>query len=42
MWGEGEEVREFRLLICCPTVAGFSFSDKLWGKIVVPHLQEGF
>ena len=21
------------LLICCPTVPGFSFKDKMWGKI---------
>jgi hypothetical protein len=28
------EVADKNLLICCPTMSGFSFKDKLWGKIL--------
>ena len=28
-----EEMTDDDFLICCPTVLGFSFADKLWGKI---------
>ena len=27
------EMADENLLICCPTVPGFSLKDKLWGKI---------
>jgi hypothetical protein len=27
---EPTELEEHELIICCPTVPGFSFSDKLW------------
>jgi hypothetical protein len=28
------ELEEDELLICCPTVPGFSLGDKLWGEIL--------
>lgn len=31
---EPVELKEDELLICCPTVPGFSFGDKLWGEIL--------
>lgn len=31
------ELKDDELLICCPTVLGFSFYDKLWGKILSFH-----
>ena len=30
------ELQEDELLTCCPTVPGFSFSDRLWRKLSVP------
>ncbi|KAF2843553.1 hypothetical protein M501DRAFT_994516 [Patellaria atrata CBS 101060] len=30
------DVTEECLLICCPTVAGFSLNEKLWGEIHHP------
>ena len=33
-------ITEDDFLICCPTVPGFSFSDKLWGKIEALDLQK--
>jgi hypothetical protein len=27
-------LKEDELLICCPTVPGFSLGDKLWGEIL--------
>jgi hypothetical protein len=36
---EPAHITEEDFLICCPTVPGFSFSDKLWGKTVAPRLQ---
>jgi len=32
---EQAETTEEYLLICCPTVPGFSLKDKLWGKILL-------
>jgi hypothetical protein len=29
---EPVELKDDELLICCPTVPGFSFGDKLWGE----------
>jgi len=31
---EQAEILDEYLLICCPTVPGFSLKDKLWGKIL--------
>jgi hypothetical protein len=31
---EQAEIADENLIICCPTVPGFSFKDKLWGKIL--------
>jgi hypothetical protein len=30
------EITEDKLLICSPTISGFSFGDKLWGEILPP------
>jgi len=37
---EPAHITEDDFLICCPTVPGFSFSDKLWGKIEALDLQK--
>ena len=35
-YGKGlEEMTEDDLLICCPTVLGFSLNDKRWGEILL-------
>ncbi|KAL7275470.1 hypothetical protein RUND412_001577 [Rhizina undulata] len=35
-----EEMTEEELLLCSPTVLGFSFSDKLWVEFAVEHVGE--
>lgn len=35
-----EEMSEEELLICSPTVLGFSFGDKLWVEFAVEHIRE--
>ena len=32
---ERARLTEEDLIVCCPTVPGFSFSDKMWGEILV-------
>ncbi|PUU80698.1 hypothetical protein B9Z19DRAFT_1078786 [Tuber borchii] len=35
-----EEMTEEQLLLCSPTVLGFSFGDKLWAEFAVEHVNE--
>ncbi|KAG0129740.1 hypothetical protein HOY82DRAFT_487773 [Tuber indicum] len=37
---EDEEMTEEQLLLCSPTVLGFSFGDKLWAEFAVEHVNE--
>ena len=38
---EQAETTDECLLICCPTVPGFSLKDKMWGKILLLLVAEG-
>jgi hypothetical protein len=39
---ELSELKEDELLICCPTVLGFSLDEKLWGEIFLSILVYSF